>query len=163
MGIMEIKVSNDKNSALSYMKAIRLELGLKSKQAIIHKENREEDADRRERVREKVGGGNAGLLPVGLLWDSINGKISLQFCILSFYKLKQHTFFLDSHMHMNKPPYTLFWLNFTTLFLFTCCISFHIGWCKSQGCHQITAFEFNANGRNDNIILFLIRILYLED
>lgn len=29
MGIMEIKVSNDRNVTLSYMKAIRLELGLK--------------------------------------------------------------------------------------------------------------------------------------
>lgn len=28
MGIMEIKVSNDRNVALGYMKAIRLELGL---------------------------------------------------------------------------------------------------------------------------------------
>ena len=43
---------------------------------IKHRENREEDADRRERAREKVGGGNAGLLPVGLLWDSINRNIS---------------------------------------------------------------------------------------
>lgn len=60
-------------------------------------------------------------------------------------------------MHMNKPPYTLFWLPiFTTLhFLFTCCISFILAGVKVKGCHQITAFGVQCEAEEmDNIILF---------
>lgn len=49
---------------------------------------------------------------------------------------------------MNKPPHTLFWFNFTTLFLSTCCISFILAGVKVKDATRLQPLEFNANGRN---------------
>ena len=95
--------------------------------------------------------------PVTHKWEN-----KLKFCILSFYKLKlcvyinththTHTYIyiyiLDSHIHMNKPPHTLFWFNLTTLCLSTCYISFTLAGVKIKDATRLQPLEFNANGRN---------------
>ena len=103
--------------------------------------------------------------PVTHKWEN-----KLKFCILSFYKLKlcvcvciyvyiyiytriyiytqEYIYILDSHIHMNKPPHTLLWFNFTTLCLSTCCISFTLAGVKIKDATRLQPLEFNVNIRN---------------